>query len=87
MVKALTITVLATFAASAYAATIPNPHYLCGCFQPDYDYGCCTHLNGLWDGTNSCIFPNSTAKVTAFQSCCKGIGGKETKCKLIHTSD
>ncbi|KAI8584331.1 hypothetical protein K450DRAFT_219338 [Umbelopsis ramanniana AG] len=87
MVKALTITVLATFAASAYAATVSNPHYLCGCFQPDFDYGCCSELKGVFDGLNSCALPHTDAKLNAFSSCCKKIGGKETKCKTIYSSD
>ncbi|CAO3662714.1 unnamed protein product [Umbelopsis ramanniana] len=87
MVKTLTITVLATLAASAYSATVPNPHYLCACFQPNYDYGCCKQLKGIWDGTNSCILPYTDASLNAFSSCCKSIGGKETKCKDIHSSD
>jgi hypothetical protein len=86
MVKTLIITVLATCAASAYSATVSNPHYLCGCFQPSYDFGCCNKLGGVYD-TNSCALPHTNQTYNDFLSCCNSIGGKETKCKTIYTSD
>jgi hypothetical protein len=86
MVKALIITGLATLAATAYSATVPNPHYLCGCFQPDYDFGCCNKLGGIWDGTNSCVLPHTDQANNDFNTCCKSIGGKVSKCKTIYSS-
>ncbi|KAG2186350.1 hypothetical protein INT43_002788 [Umbelopsis isabellina] len=87
MVKTLVITILATCAASAYSATIPNPHWLCSCFQPSYDYGCCNKLGGTWDGVDACDLDYTDKNHNDYTSCCQSIGGKETKCKTIHTSD
>ncbi|KAG2188723.1 hypothetical protein INT44_003862 [Umbelopsis vinacea] len=60
-----------------------NRHWICTCFEPKYDYGCCNDVKGVMmtDG-NVCEVPDrSTYKNhDIFEACCTRIGG-HYKCK------
>lgn len=60
-----------------------EPHYLCTCFRPAYDRGCCGVLNGtMMEDGNVCTIPGSDPAIAqAFRKCCESIKGEITKCK------
>ncbi|KAI8341555.1 hypothetical protein BD560DRAFT_412133 [Blakeslea trispora] len=56
--------------------------YLCSCFQPKWDRGCCYEVGGVskYDG-NICTIPqHDTKKYNDFDKCCSELNGKK-KCK------
>lgn len=58
-------------------------HWICTCFRPAYDRGCCGVVNGtmMVDG-NVCDIPGrNPASAQAFRKCCESIEGEITKCK------
>lgn len=56
--------------------------WICTCFKPDYDRGCCNEVNGtmMVDG-NVCDIPRARREdAEKFKTCCTGINGRY-KCK------
>ncbi|CAO3678447.1 unnamed protein product [Umbelopsis ramanniana] len=62
---------------------LPSEHWICTCFNPAYDYGCCGDVNGtmMTDG-NVCDVPDRSNYINhdKFEACCTRIKGKY-KCK------
>jgi hypothetical protein len=74
--KALTVLTILTFILGSYA----NDHWICSCFKPDYDKGCCSIVNGIMY-ENVCNTPDmSDNSIKNYEKCCTDINGKY-KCK------
>lgn len=62
-----------------YAGVMAQDHWICSCFRPDYDKGCCDgrgEMNG-----NVCDIPGrEQASMLDYESCCTSINGTH-KCK------
>lgn len=56
--------------------------WICTCFRPAYDRGCCDTVGGtMMEDGNVCDIPGGIAEdAQKFRSCCDSISGK-TKCK------
>jgi hypothetical protein len=71
-----------TFASIAFllGAQAIQDHWICTCFRPAYDRGCCDVANGTMSG-NVCDIPGYIeGNDTPFRNCCDSISGY-SKCK------
>ncbi|EIE84208.1 hypothetical protein RO3G_08918 [Rhizopus delemar RA 99-880] len=55
-------------------------HWICSCFRPKYDYGCCDVVKGKMDDGNVCDIPGRGPIYKKYEECCTSIGGTH-KCK------
>lgn len=57
-------------------------HWICTCFRPDYDRGCCANAGGvMMEDGNVCDIPgHNTSDSQIFKDCCTKINGT-IKCK------
>ncbi|KAH8556132.1 hypothetical protein BGW37DRAFT_515057 [Umbelopsis sp. PMI_123] len=87
MVKIVLLTVFSLIATLVSVQAAPagtngfGDHWICSCFRPDYDYGCCAEVNGSLDG-NVCDISNAgnSTKYLDYEACCTKLNGTH-KCK------